>query len=148
MTLNSSSESSGTRNAPWNAVPRSSSLLSTPSSTTLVWSLRAPFTAPLRLSAPGLMCALFPVKTTPGCRLRIPVGSRPSNGRFAIWSAPNAWPKVASCVFTSGAVPITSTVSATEETFMVTFTVPGVFTRSSTFGCRMVANPAAVVVTT
>ena len=93
----------GARMAPVKAVPRSWSLLSTPSRVMLLWSLRAPFTAPARLSEALEICVLLPVKTTPVCRLRMPAGSRPSKGRSAIWSAPKACPSVASCVLTRGA---------------------------------------------
>ena len=50
VTRNSCSESRVERSAPWNALPISWSLLSSPSHVMLVWSLRAPATDPPRLS--------------------------------------------------------------------------------------------------
>ena len=78
----------------------------------------------------------------------MPTGSRPSKGRFSIFSAPNACPKLASVVFTRGAVPLTSTVIVCPCTCMFRFRVAGVFTISRTFSCFRLANPAAITVTT
>ena len=82
-------------------------------------------TEPLRLSDALLICVLFPVKTTPGCKLKMPVGSRPSKGRLAICSVPKACPRVASVVLTRGASPVTSTVTVPPVTCIATFTWPG-----------------------
>ncbi len=78
----------------------------------------------------------------------MPTGSRPSNGRFSIFSVPKACPRLASVVFTRGAVLVTSTITVCPRTCMVMFSVAGLFTISRTFSCFRLANPAAVTVTT
>jgi len=146
VTRNSCSESSVARNAPVKASPCVWSLLSTPSSVTLVWSLRAPLTEPLRLSDAWLMWLPLPVKATPGCKLKMLAASRPSNGRYAICSLLKACPKLASCMLTSGAaVPTTSTTVVVPATFIATLSEAGVFTVRITFFCVGLVVPLFVL---
>lgn len=97
-------------------------------------------TAPPRLSR--FWSTFVPTNVTPGCKLRICVGSRPSKGSDSICCVPNAFPNVASSLFTCTILPATSTTATSPLTRRVTSDVAGTFTSSCRPSCLMVANPA------